>query len=78
MVNDETLQIEDYIKTVTATPKEEDVYLLIDRLVVEHTQTAISRLNDSIETAFSKRNGICILKVFGNNGNELLLFLKEI
>lgn len=77
LVNDETLQIEDYIKTITATPKEEDVYLLIDRLVVEHTQTAISRLNDSIETAFFEGNGICILKVFGNEGNELLYFSKK-
>jgi excinuclease ABC subunit A len=77
LVNDETLQIEDYIKTITATPKEEDVYLLIDRLVVEHTQTAISRLNDSIETAFFEGNGICILKVFGSEGNELLYFSKK-
>jgi excinuclease ABC subunit A len=77
LVNDETLQIEDYIKTITATPKEEDVYLLIDRLVVEHTQTAISRLNDSIETAFFEGNGVCILKVFGSEGNELLYFSKK-
>jgi excinuclease ABC subunit A len=77
LVNDETLQIEDYIKTITATPKEEEVYLLIDRLVVEHTQTAISRLNDSIETAFFEGNGICILKVFGSEGNELLYFSKK-
>jgi excinuclease ABC subunit A len=77
LVNDETLQIEDYIKTITATPKEEDVYLLIDRLVVEHTQTAISRLNDSIETAFFEGNGICILKVFGSEGSELLYFSKK-
>lgn len=77
LVNDETLQIEDYIKTITSTPKEEDVYLLIDRLVVEHTQTAISRLNDSIETAFFEGNGICILKVVGNEGNELLYFSKK-
>lgn len=77
LVNDKTLQIEDYIKTITATPKEEDVYLLIDRLVVEHTQTAISRLNDSIETAFFEGNGVCILKVFGSEGNELLYFSKK-
>jgi len=77
LANDETLQIEDYIKTITATPKEEDVYLLIDRLVVEHTQTAISRLNDSIETAFFEGNGVCILKVFGSEGNELLYFSKK-
>ena len=77
LVNDETLQIDDYIKTITATPKEEDVYLLIDRLVVEHTQTAISRLNDSIETAFFEGNGVCILKVFGSKGNELLYFSKK-
>jgi excinuclease ABC subunit A len=77
LVNDETLQIDDYIKTISATPKEEDVYLLIDRLVVEHTQTAISRLNDSIETAFFEGNGVCILKVFGSDGNELLYFSKK-
>jgi len=77
LVNDKTLQIEDYIKIITATPKEEDVYLLIDRLVVEHTQTAISRLNDSIETAFFEGNGVCILKVFGSEGNELLYFSKK-
>ncbi len=77
LVNDETLQIEDYLKSIAATPKLEDVYLLIDRLVVEHTQTAISRLNDSIETAFLEGNGVCILNVFGTKGSELHYFSKK-
>ena len=75
LVGDDILQIADYIKNKSGDAK--DVYLLIDRLVVEHTQTAISRLNDSIETAFFEGNGICILKVFKSEGAEMLYFSKK-
>ena len=36
--------------------------LLIDRLVVEHSQAFASRLTDSVETAFSESGGTCVLK----------------
>jgi len=64
-VNGETVQIQDFMKTVDprAVP---EVSLLIDRLVVEHTQTAISRLTDSIETAFFEGNGVCLLKIISS------------
>jgi len=75
-VNGETLQIADLLKQ-SAKIEGKDIYLLIDRLVVEHTQTAVSRLNDSVETAFFEGNGVCVLKMFGNNGTELLYFSKK-
>jgi len=75
-INGETLQIVDLLSRTTKV-KENDAYLLIDRLVVEHTQTAISRLNDSIETAFFEGNGVCVLKVFTDEETKLLYFSKK-
>ncbi len=75
-MNGETFQISDILKQPDKIASK-DIYLLIDRLVVEHSNTAISRLNDSIETAFFEGNGVCVLKVFSDNGTELLYFSKK-
>ncbi len=75
-VNGETLQISDFMKQ-PMTQENKDVYLLIDRLVVEHTQTAISRLTDSIETAFFEGNGACVLKIMTEDEPKLLYFSKK-
>jgi len=77
LVNDETIKIDDFINSFSNKSKKEDVYLLIDRLVVEHTPTAISRLTDSVETAFFEGNGVCVLKVFANESGEFLYFSKK-
>ena len=76
-VNGETVQISDAIKNTISPNDADKVYLLIDRLVVEHTQTAISRLTDSIETAFSEGGGVCVLKVFTDEEPKLLYFSKK-
>jgi len=76
-VNGETVQISDAIKNTISPNDADKVYLLIDRLVVEHTQTAISRLTDSIETAFSEGGGVCVLKVFAVEEPKLLYFSKK-
>lgn len=76
-VDGETLQIQDFSKTLTSKAFKSDVYLLIDRLVVEHSQTAISRLTDSVETAFFEGNGSCVLKVITEGETKLLYFSKK-
>ena len=76
-VNGETSQIADILKNTTETKNTNDIYLLIDRLVVEHTQTAISRLTDSIETAFFEGNGVCVLKMITAEETKLLYFSKK-
>lgn len=75
-VNGETYQIADFLK-INTNGDTKEVYLLIDRLVVEHTQTAISRLTDSVETAFFEGNDSCILKVITGEETKLLYFSKK-
>jgi excinuclease ABC subunit A len=77
VVNDETLQIQEFVKNISSLKKNTKVYLLIDRLAVEHTQSAISRLSDSIETAFLEGNGICVLKAFTEDKTKLLSFSRK-
>lgn len=77
IANDETIQLEDILKFNTSSLDQQKVFLLIDRLVVSHEQTAISRLTDSIETAFYEGNGVCTIKIFGEKETELLNFSKK-
>ena len=53
--------------------------LLIDRLVVEHSQAFASRLTDSVETAFSESGGTCILKQnLADETTESLVFSRKL
>ena len=52
------------------------MHLVIDRFVVEHTQAAISRLTDSVETAFNEGDGNCLLEVLAEDGTKRLRFSK--
>ncbi|MDR2692171.1 MAG: excinuclease ABC subunit UvrA, partial [Dysgonamonadaceae bacterium] len=45
-----------------------DIYLLIDRLTASSDPMAISRLSDSVETAFFEGNGYAILKFYTGEG----------
>ncbi|MDD3321642.1 MAG: excinuclease ABC subunit UvrA [Paludibacter sp.] len=76
-IDGETIQIVDVLNDKKKLTKSKNVYLLIDRLVVEQNQTVISRLTDSVETAFYEGNGSCVLKVFNDNEPELLTFSKK-
>ena len=46
------------------------IFLLIDRLKVDDSNTTISRLFDSAETAFYEGNGRCHMVFFNANGTE--------
>lgn len=66
-VNGEMVRIEDY------TPKaKETVYLLVDRMAVDTSKDAISRLTDSAETAMYEGDGICMLRFYLPDGNTKL------
>ena len=66
-VNGKVVKLEDYI------PKKEDVvFLLVDRFVVSHESDAISRLNDSAETAMYEGDGACLLRFFNPDGSTQL------
>lgn len=75
--NGETFRIQDIIENIAIEKKDAEVFLLIDRLTVDRTLTGISRLTDSIETAFYEGKGVCILKVFGSDETQTLYFSKS-
>lgn len=71
----EMLRIEDLSgQNITGT---NGLYLVVDRWAVDNTSEGISRLTDSVETAFFEGNGACLLKVFTGAGEELLRFSKS-
>ena len=65
MINDEVKQIQELLDEKTKL-KEDDIFLVIDRLTVERTPEGISRLTDSIETAFYEGKDKCILYILLN------------
>ena len=75
--NGETFRIQDIVENKAIEKKDAEVFLLIDRLTVDRTPTGISRLTDSVETAFYEGKGVCILKVFGNDETQTLYFSKS-
>ncbi|HRZ97186.1 MAG TPA: excinuclease ABC subunit UvrA [Paludibacter sp.] len=59
-VGGEIFKIHDILEN-KALLKKAEIYLIIDRLEVDPTSSGISRLTDSVETAFLQGNGVCIL-----------------
>lgn len=58
----EFMRIEDFMsEDKHITTKADEIYLVIDRLSVDFSKDAISRLVDSAETAFYEGNGTCRL-----------------
>ncbi len=64
--NNEFRQIEDVLKNKEKINPDE-VYILIDRLSVDDSQATISRINDSLETAFFEGDGSCRVVFFPSN-----------
>ena len=68
-LNDEAVSIEDFLNTQHPTPNTQHLtpntstplWLLIDRMKVDFSQSAISRLYDSAETAMYEGDGCCRL-----------------
>ncbi|NDV66142.1 excinuclease ABC subunit UvrA [Bacteroides sp. 224] len=66
-VNGTIVRIEDY------TPKKKDtIHLLIDRMSVNNSKDAISRLVDSAETAMYEGDGTCMLRFYLPDGTDKL------
>ena len=64
-MNGEAIKIEDYLNDNIAsnqTAQSPDLWLLIDRMSVDNSKDAISRLIDSAETAMYEGNGMCRLE----------------
>ncbi len=67
-VNGQIKRIEEY----KPGPKEENLFLLIDRMVVSPNKDAISRLTDSAEIAMYEGDGSCLLRFYQEDGSTNL------
>jgi excinuclease ABC subunit A len=74
-IKGETLLIQDLISRKEKI--KDKIFLIIDRISVEHTQETISRLTDSVETAFFEGHGACVLKVYTDKGDKIIRFSKS-
>ncbi len=62
-INTEIVRIQEAVDNETLLKNNPTVSLVIDRLTVDRTQTGISRLTDSVETAFFEGRGSCDLSL---------------
>jgi len=67
-MNNAIYRIEDILKENKHFPDESELFLLIDRLTVSSDRQTISRLSDSVETAFFEGNGYAILRFYTDDG----------
>ena len=67
-IDNDFVRIEDFLEDEkNLDRKEDEMMLLIDRLSVDNSKDAISRLIDSVETAFYEGNGECRLMFLPSN-----------
>ena len=69
------LQIDEAAKDENSNIK--DCYLLVDRLSVSNEPDTVSRLTDSLETAFYEGNNQCTVKVWTDEGIQTHHFSKR-
>ncbi|MCH5229764.1 MAG: excinuclease ABC subunit UvrA [Muribaculaceae bacterium] len=74
--NGDFIDIQEIVEQ-TETLNPEDYNLLIDRLVISEDKEELSRLTDSIETAYYEGNDQCIIKIWNNSEIKQLNFSKK-
>ncbi|MCK4661589.1 MAG: excinuclease ABC subunit UvrA [Bacteroidales bacterium] len=67
-INNEIIRIEEYINSNKISVKNK-INVVIDRITISDDEDTLSRIADSVQTAFFESNGECIIKV--NNNNKL-------
>lgn len=64
-VNGEMLDVEEYLGSKDfGKTSPESIYVIIDRLSVNDSKSSLSRLADSVETAFFEGDGECLLRLY--------------
>lgn len=76
-VNGEILRIDDMLASGSISALHNNIYLLIDRMTADPNKESISRLSDSVETAFYEGDGNCMLRFYTEKGEKLHTFSKK-
>ena len=67
-LNGEILNIDEPETIEKIYKKEKELNIVIDRISINKNKDTISRLSDSVQSAFNEGHGICIVKVYTNSG----------
>lgn len=59
------IRISDFIEKESAIDREKDLFLVIDRVVVNEEKDTVSRVTDSVETALREGEGTCYIELDG-------------
>ncbi|WP_099292460.1 excinuclease ABC subunit UvrA [Butyricimonas sp. Marseille-P3923] len=62
---DEFIRISDLIDKNESLTPDKEIFLVIDRLRINHEKDTVSRIKDSIETALYEGNGTCYVEIDG-------------
>ena len=66
-LNGDMIRTDEYLARLDqgeSLPSADSIYVLIDRLSVDNSKESLSRLTDSIETAFYEGDGICAVRIY--------------
>ena len=77
VIGSEVFRIQELLNNKEKLATSKDVYLLIDRLSVDRTQSGISRMTDSVETSFLEGKGSCTLQIMSDDEEIILHFSKS-
>ncbi|NPA37992.1 MAG: excinuclease ABC subunit UvrA [Chlorobi bacterium] len=73
-INNVFYRIEDILTDKEVTAKCENINLVIDRLTTQYDDDTLSRLADSVQTAFYEGKGKCILRVYNETSHSDHMF----
>ncbi len=76
-INEEILRISDALEDVKLLKDAKKIFLVIDRLSVNSEQSSISRITDSLETAFYEGKDSCYLLIYGEDKTSRKHFSKK-
>jgi len=69
-IHNELIRIEDLLSGKYNGPCQGECNIVIDRIAVTFDEDNLSRMADSVETAFFEGNGECVIKVYERNRTE--------
>ncbi len=76
VIGNQVFRIDELLPDTARLKVKDNIYLLIDRLSVDRSIPGISRLTDSVETAFLEGKGVCALQIITEQGTKMCNFSK--
>src|SRR5690606_21235254 len=67
LVNNQMLRLEEYLTEFTDKNNEDEVFIIIDRIVIKDDEDFYNRLADAVDTAFYEGKGVLFLQKLEDN-----------